>query len=199
MLALSTLCLAPEDDLPRALRALPELSVDAAALHRPPRPLEVSRLVEATKRVRIVAVFGDACDGVPVPLLVVDGGAAGADRERSLEALCRRIHAIRGARVALRTPSDPAREHPSPEEIAVVASEVRHAGYWHDAARGGASWLDAAGRALLGASFDPLSGADLRGLRDALQASAPAVVTLAPGAPRPALLEAIRLARSVFR
>jgi hypothetical protein len=199
VLALSTLCLEPEDDLPRALRAVSELPVDAAALHRPPHPLEIFRLAEAAKRVRIVAIFGGGCDGLPVPVWVIDGGAAGADRERSLEELCRRLHAIRGARVALRTPSDPAREHPSPEEIAVVASEVRHAGYWHDVARGGEAWLDAAGRALFGASFDPLSGADLRGLRDALPAAAPAVLTLAPGAPRPALLEAIRLARGVFR
>jgi len=169
--------------------------VEAAALHRPARREEAPALAGLARRWRYCAQFGAGGADVGCRLVVVEGGPAGADRERSLEELCRAVHALRGVRVALRTPKE-AGHHPSPEEIALVAAEVKGAGYWHDEARGGAAHLEAAGVHLLGASFDPLLAADLVGLRQALPAAAPKVVACRPGAP---LDEALRLARGVFR
>ncbi|MHC4817650.1 MAG: hypothetical protein ACYTF8_06320, partial [Planctomycetota bacterium] len=130
--------------------------------------------------------------------LVVDGGPAGDDREASLESLCRRLHALRGWKVALRTPGAPD-HHPAPGEIALVREAVAHVGYWHDADRGGEAWLEAAARDLLGASFDPLTDLDLAGLRDALPRAAPAVVACAPGTARDDVAEALRCASGIFK
>jgi hypothetical protein len=113
--------------------------------------------------VRIVAVFSDE----PGPdtgaaLLVVEGGAAGEDREASLDALCRRLHGLRRLKVGVRTPADE-EHHPSPDEMVKIHETLRHVGYWHDASRGGEEYLTVAERFLLGVSFDPLE-ADVQGL-----------------------------------
>jgi hypothetical protein len=99
--------------------------------------------------------------------------------------------------VALRTPRD-ADAHPSPAELRLVHEAVRHVGYWHDVARGGGEWLDAAGRLLRGASFHPLETPDLAGLRDALGGGMPAVVACPAGTERAEVAEALRCARGVF-
>ena len=194
MLALSTAC-APEDlALDAAVASFKDLGVAAVALHRPPTPDEARALQPLARRVRIVAVFGDEFGpDVGAPLLVVEGGPAGEDREATLDALCRRLHALRRFKVALRTPLD-GDHHPSPDEIVKVHETLRHVGYWHDAVRGGEEFLTAAERFLLGASFDPLE-ADVAGLADALPAYAPAVVVCEPDRVR----EAVRVARGHFR
>ncbi|MDH3593125.1 MAG: hypothetical protein OER88_14665, partial [Planctomycetota bacterium] len=156
-------------------------------------------LARLARRVRCVAVFGAAPGAnVGASVLVVEGGAADDDRERSLDALCRRLHALRGIRIALRTPLD-ASHHPAPEEVALVQEAVRHVGYWHDATRDGAAHLETAARYLEGASGHPLEIADLPGLRDALPRLAPFVVACPPGTDGEELDEALRCARGVFR
>ncbi len=194
MLALSTAC-APEDlALDAAVLSFKDHGVGAVALHRPPTTEEARALQPLARRVRIVAVFGAAFGpDVGAPLLVVEGGPSGDDREATLDALCRRLHALRRFKVALRTPADP-EHHPSPDEIVKVHETLRHVGYWHDAARGGEEFLTAAERFLLGASFDPLED-DIAGLADAMPAYAPAVVVCEPDRVR----EALRRARGHFR
>jgi hypothetical protein len=194
VLALSTAC-APEDlALDAAVLSFKDHGVGAVALHRPPTPEEARALQPLARRVRIVAVFGDDFGpDVGAPLLVVDGGVAGDDREASLDALCRRLHALRRLKVALRTPAD-SDHHPSPDEIVKVHETLRHVGYWHDAKRGGEEFLTAAERFLLGASFDPLED-DIAGLADAMPAYAPAVVECETDKIR----EAVRRARGHFR
>jgi len=198
LLALSTSCAPPDLDLDRAVAAFHDLRVRAVALHRAARPEEASRLARQARRVAIVAVWTELAPGdLGRPILVVDGGPAAADREASLEALCRRLHALREFPVALRTPAAGETEHPAPFELALVHEAARHVGYWHDATRGGAAYLDAAGPLLRGASFHPLHDVDLVGLRDALPAAGPAVVDC-PGASRVETVEALRRARGVF-
>ncbi len=194
MIALSTAC-AGQDDLAACLTAFHGLEAEAAALHRPARREEAPALAALARRWHYAAVFGAGGADVGCRLVVLEGGPAGTDRERSLEELCRRIHALRGARVALRTPLDPA-HHPSPAEIGLIASEVKGTGYWHEEARGGLAHLAAAGGHLLGASFDPLLESDLVALREALPAAAPKVILCRPGAP---LAEALRIALGIFR
>lgn len=194
VLALSTACAAEDLTLDAAVASFKDLGVGAVALHRPPTPEEARALQPLARRVRIVAVFGDELGpNVGAPLLVVEGGPAGEDREASLDALCRRLHGFRPLKVALRTPADPD-HHPSPDEIVKVHETLRHVGYWHDAARGGEEFLTAAERFLLGASFDPLEG-DTAGLADALPAFAAAVIVCEPDR----LREAVRVARGHFR
>jgi hypothetical protein len=195
VLALSTACAAEELPLDRAVESFRDLGVAAVALHRPPSPEEARALRPLARRVRLVAIFGDEPGAdVGAPILVVEGGPAGEDREASLEALCRRLHALRRFKVGLRTPAEPG-HHPSPEEVALVHETLRHVGYWHDAARGGEEHLALAERHLLGASFDPLSAVDLAGLADALPSYAPAVVACDPERVR----DAVRRARGFFR
>jgi hypothetical protein len=199
VLALSTLCADADSPLDRVVASFRDLGVRAVALHRPALEAEARRLAAFAKHVRVVAVFGDGPGAdVGAPILVVDGGPAGDDREASLESLCRRLHALRGWKVALRTPGAPD-HHPAPGEIALVREAVAHVGYWHDADRGGEAWLEAAARDLLGASFDPLTDLDLAGLRDALPRAAPAVVACAPGTARDEVAEALRCASGIFK
>jgi len=173
VLGISTRC-APEDyELDRAVRSLAALRVDAFALHREPSAGELRRLAGA----RVVAVFAE-------------------NRERSLEELCRRLHGL--GRLALRTPPD-AEHHPAPGEIALIAAELRHVGYWHDATRGGEAYLEAAGAHLFGASFHPLEVEDLVGLRTALPDRAPAIVDCPPTMSKEELREAVRRAQGYFR
>jgi hypothetical protein len=199
VLALSTLCAAADRPLDRVVASFRDLGVGAVALHRPALEAEARGLVALARRVPVIAVFGDEPGAdVGAPLLVVEGGPAGADREASLDDLCRRLHALRDWKVALRTP--PAVDHhPAPDEIALVREALGHVGYWHDAARGGDAWLEAAARDLLGASFDPLGHVDLVGLRDALPRAAPAVVACASGTARDEVAEALRCARGIFK
>ena len=198
MLALSTLCADADRPLDRVVASFRDLGVRAVALHRPAQTVEARGLAAIARMARVVAVFGEAPGAdVGTPLLVVEGGPAADDREVSLESLCRRLHALRDWRVALRTP--PASDHhPAPGEIALVREALGHVGYWHDAARGGEAYLEAAARDLLGASFDPLTDVDLAGLRDALPAAAPAVVACASGTARDEVAEALRCARGIF-
>jgi hypothetical protein len=199
VLALSTLCAEADRPLDRVVASFRDLGVRAVALHRPALEAEARGLAVLAKRARVVAVFGDEPGAnVGVPLLVVEGGPAAPDREASLEDLCRRLHALRDWKLALRTPPA-ADHHPAPDEIALVREAVGHVGYWHDAARGGDAWLEAAARDLLGASFDPLADTDLVGLRDALPRTAPAVVACAPGTARDEVAEALRCARGIFK
>lgn len=199
MLALSTRCAPEEWTLDRIVASLREFGVDGVALHRPATPEEARALASRAPRVPLVAVFGEEAGGsLRAPLLVVEGGAAGPDREASLEDLCRRLHALRVTALALRTPAEP-ENHPAPGEIALVAESLRNVGYWHDAHRGAEDYLDAAGRLVRGASFHPLLCDDLAGIRDALPSSAPAVVDCPPGTSRDELREALRRARSFFR
>lgn len=198
MLALSTSCADAEKPLDRVVASFRDLGVRAVALHRPAEPTEARRLAAFAKRVQVVAVFGDRPGAdVGAPLLVVEGGPAGADREATLEDLCRRLHAWRGWKVALRTPPSPD-HHPAPDEIALIREAVAHVGYWHDADRGGDAYLEAAARDLLGASFDPRTDPDLAGLREALPRAAPAVVALAAGTAGEEVAEALRCARGIF-
>jgi hypothetical protein len=199
LLALSTLCGDADALLDRVVASFRDLGVRAVALHRPAREAEARRLAAFAKRVRFVAVFGDEPGAnVGAPILVVEGGPAGEDREASLEELCRRLHALSDWKVALRTPLAPD-HHPAPGEIALVREALAHVGYWHDADRGGGAHLEEAARDLLGASFDPLTDLDLAGLRDALPRAAPAVVACAPGAAPDQVAEALRCARGIFR
>lgn len=203
MLALSTRCAPADLPLDRAVAALLRQSASglgALALHRPPGDDEARGLAGLRKRPRIVAVFAEtAVRDLGRPVLVVEGGPADEqDREASLLALCRRLHALREFDLALRTPGDEGR-HPAPHEIEMVRSELRNVGYWHDAARGGDAYLDAAARWLKGASFHPLEHDDLAGLRDALPSGAHAVVDCPPGTPTEELAEAVARARSHFR
>jgi len=198
LLALSTLSADADLPLDRAVAAFRDLGVRAVALHRPALEAEARRLAAFAKRVRVVAVFGEGPGAnVGAPILVVEGGPAADDREASLESLCRRLHPLRGWRVALRTPPAPD-HHPAPGEIALVREALAHVGYWHDSDRGGEAHLEAAARDLLGASFDPLASIDLAGLRDALPRAAPAVVACAPGTARHDVAEALRCARGIF-
>jgi len=194
VLALSTACAAEDLTLDAAVASFKDMGVGAVALHRSPTPDEARALVPLGRRVRIVAVFADEPGpDIGVSLLVVEGGLAGEDRDVSLDALCRRLHALRRFKIALRTPADPD-HHPSPDEMVHVHETLRHVGYWHEAARGGEEYLTVAERFLLGASFDPLE-ADVAGLADALPAFAPAVIVCEPDRVR----DAIRLARAHFR
>jgi hypothetical protein len=199
VLALSTQCSDPDLALDRAVASFQDLGVRAVALHRPAADEEARRLAGLAKRVRVVAVFGEAPGAdVGAPVLVVEGGAAGADREASLEDLCRRLHALRAFQVALRTPPGPD-HHPAPDEVALVREALDHVGYWHDADRGGAAYLDVAARYLLGASFQPLTDVDLVGLRDALPRRAAAVVVCPPRAAPDEIRQALHCARGIFR
>ncbi|MCZ6574072.1 MAG: hypothetical protein ACE10D_11630 [Planctomycetota bacterium] len=204
MLALCTRIAPPRTPLPEAAEALAAwgLELGAVALHRPPRRVEIPGLKRGKQR--ILAVFADAeMFGLGEPgdvgcsLLVVDGGEAGPDREASLEDLCRRLHALRSFRVALRTPAGP-EEHPSPAEVSLVAEALPGIGYWHDAARGGDDYLHAAAPLLFGASFAAAGTADLKVLRDALPGGAPVVVDGAPGLEREVVVDAVMRARGIF-
>lgn len=194
MLALSTACAAEDLTLDAAITTFKDLGVGAVALHRAPTPEEARALVPLARRVRIVAVFCDAPGpDIGAPLLVVEGGPAGEDRDASLDALCRRLHGLRRFKIGLRTPPDE-EHHPSPDELEKIHDMLKHVGYWHDASRGGEEYLTVAERYLLGASFDPLE-ADVQGLADAMPTFAPAVIVCEPERVR----EAIRLARVHFR
>jgi len=194
VLALSTACAAEDLALDAAVSSFRDLDVGAVALHRLPTPAEAQALVSLARRVRIVATFGDERGpDIGVPLLVVEGGPADEDREASLDALCRRLHALRPLKIALRTPPD--EDHlPSPDEMEKVHETLRHVGYWHDAARGGEEYLAVAERFLLGASFDPET-ADVAALAESMPSYAPAVIVCDPERVR----DAIRLARVHFR
>lgn len=199
VLAISTRCVPVDRSLDRAAAALRALGLDAIALHRPAEADEARALASARRGLRIVAVFGETTGGdFGRPLLVVEGGPALEVREASLDALCRRLHALRGLPVAVRTPEG-AGGHPAPHEIALLAETVRGVGYFHDAARGGDAYLDAAGPLLRGACFDPLVLADAAGLREALPGGAPAVIDCEPGRPKDEVAEAIACARGWFR
>jgi len=82
--------------------------------------------------------------------------------------------------------------------LALIRSDLKSVGYWHDLARGGEAYLDAASRWLMGASFHPLEEADLVGIRDALPASAPAVIDCPESTSREEIREALARARSYF-
>jgi hypothetical protein len=195
VLALSTACAPPDSTLDVAVASFKDTGVGAVALHRAPTPAEARALAPLARRVRIVAVFADEPGpDIGAPLLVVEGGPAADDREASLDALCRRLHALRRFKVALRTPASED-DHPSPDEIGVIHETLRHVGYWHDASRGAEEYLTTAERYLLGASFDPLGEDDLPGLADAMPAYAPAVIVCEPDR----LREAILRARGHFR
>ena len=189
---------APADlSLPAALPVLLEHGpgITALALHREPSAAELRGFRALRQRLRIVAVYGSP-PGADLgrPLVVVEGGPADEDREASLLELCRRLHAFRDHDIALRTPVADG-DHPAPHEIELVHSELPGVGYFHDAARGGAAYLDAAARRLHGAAFHPLELDDLSALRDALPAAAPAVIECGFDE----LGEAVRRAQGVFR
>jgi len=200
-LALSTSCGAENTPLPEIVDSFRELGVAAIALHRPPNATELPALAAQARRVPVVALFGDPESAPPgMPLVVIEGGPAPvdpADRERALEELCRRLHAIQGPALALRTPRSE-HEFPSPMELPLLREALPRVGYWHDVARGGEEFLEACGGALRGASFDPLATAELVGVRDALADRAPAVVALAPGSGIAMVREALAYARSMF-
>lgn len=199
MLAISTHACPRDLPLADAVRSLRDLGLDAIALHRPPHDAEVAALAQVARRVRIVAVFGAPHAEIPCRLVVVEGGeVSGDDRGTSLEALCRRLHALRDYTVAVRPPPDE-NHHPWAREIPLLAGAVKHVGYWHEPARAGSDYLDQAAPFLKGASFHPLSGVDLVGLRDALPGSAPAVIACSEGTDHEELQEAVRYARRVFR
>ncbi len=199
MLALSTSCAPPTLPLDRALSAFRHFRIGVAVLHRAPEDGESAGMAALAGRIRVAALFGESPRSTAgAGLLVVEGGPAAKERERSLDALCRRLHALRGYRVALRTPAT-AEEHPSAAEIPLVCEAVRHAGYWHDLGRGGEGYLDAAERHLLGASFDPRRDERLLALRDALPAAALATVWLPAGTARPEVAVALDRARAIFR
>ncbi len=199
MLAISTHACPRDLPLAEAVASLRDVGLDAIALHRAPHGAEIAALAQVARRARIVAVFGEPCSGLSCRLVVVEGGAvSGDDREVSLEELCRRLHAFRDYSVAVRPPPDE-NHHPLAHEIPLLAAAVRHVGYWHEPARAGDDYLDQAASYLKGASFEPLSGVDLAGLRDALPASAPAVIACGEGTNTEGLKEAVRYARRVFR
>jgi hypothetical protein len=195
LLAVSTRCAPASYSLDRAVASLKDFRVPSVVLHRAPEGVETRALTRTGAR--IVAVFSNvAVDGVPT--LVVEGGPADADdRQRSLLALCRRLHALRGFSVALRASRGPD-DHPAPEEIDLIRGEVAWAGYWHEPDRAGAAHLDAGARWLLGASFHPLEIDDLGALRAALPAAAPAVVDCPHGTSREEVAEAVARAGSYF-
>ena len=202
-IALSTSCGAPDRSLPDLVSSFAALNVGAVALHRPPGSGELSALVPMARRIFFVAVFGDrAWSGAP--LLVVEGGRApddGVERERALEELCRKLHALRAPALAIRTPLDP-HAFPAPFELQHLRDALPRLGYWHDVSRGGEEFLAAAGAAIAGASINPLGNPlgepDFAGLRDVLGARMPVVVALAPGAERDLIVEALACARGVF-
>ena len=199
MLAISTHACPRDLPLADAVESLRDLGLDAIALHRGPQAGEIAALARVARRARIVAVFGEPCAELSCRLVVVEGGAVtGDDREASLEELCRRLHAFRDYSVAVRPPPDE-NHHPLAHEIPLLTAAVRHVGYWHEPARAGDDYLDQAAPYLLGASFHPRAGVDLAGLRDALPASAPAVIACPEGTDPRELQEAVRFARRVFR
>jgi len=201
-LALSTSCGAADATLPSIVGRFRELGVRAVALHRHPVAAELYELATFARRVPLVALFGDGVGpDAGAPLLVTDGGPAPDDpfeRERMLEQLCRRMHALAWASIALRTPSTAA-EFPAPHEIALVREAVPKVGYWHDTARAGEAYLEACGDAIRGASFDPFLFHDLAGLNSVLGERAPAVVTLASGVEWGMVQEGVACAGAVFR
>ena len=198
-LALSTSCGAKNAPLPEIVDSFRELGVAAIALHRPPDPAELRALAAQARRVPVVALFGDPASAPPgMPLVVIEGGPApveSADRERALEELCRRLHAIQDLALALRTPRSKD-AFPSPLELPLLREALPSVGYWHDVARGGEEFLEACGGALRGASFDPLATAEVAGVRDALADRAPAVEALPAGSAT--VREALAYARSMF-
>jgi len=192
MLALATSCAPPDWPLDRTVDALRELGAGTFALHRGPD----AREARALRTRDVVAVFDEP--GAADVLHVLEARPANPDdREASLEALCRDLHRFREHRLALRTPPAPD-HHPAPEEIALVAEALPFCGYWHDVARGGPDYAEAAGGLLRGVSFDPLRTDDLHALRDLAGRALPAVVWLAPGTPRDEVAEAWRRARGTF-
>jgi len=200
VLALSTSCAPGDWPLEKVLASFRRFEgLRRVALHRPPDAAEARGMTRFIRAFEIVALFTDAPEGsLGVPLLVVEGGpAAEGDREQSLEGLCRRLHAFKGHRVALRPPAAPG-GHPAPDEIALVHEALGFVGYWHEPARAGEEYLEAAARMVLGASFHPLREKDPAGLRQALPFSAPAVVACPPDTPRAEVAEALRCARGLF-
>jgi len=200
VLALATSHAEPDAALSEVVEAMRPLGVRAVALHREVEPGEERSLAAYARMVRFVAIFGSRpLPGADRLVLVVEGRPAAGDRERSLEELCRALHPLRrwGLTVALRTPADPG-AHPAPSELAQIAGALPFVRYWHDAARGGAAYLEAAGALLAGASFHPLGDVDLPGIRDALPSSGPAVVACPGGTPANELREAWACARGVF-
>jgi len=201
-LALSTSCGAADAALPVVLAGFRELDVRAIALHRRPTSAELDELAALARRVPFVAVFGDGSGAnAGSPLLVTDAGPAPedpAERERALEDLCRRLHALAWPAIALRTPASAA-EFPAPHEIQLIREALPKVGYWHDVARGGEAHLEACGDAIRGASFDPFLYTDLRGLKSALGERTPAVVTLASGVSWGMVREGVACAGAVFR
>lgn len=172
--------------------------VRAVALHREPSVEEIAGLRPIARHFRIVAVFGaDTHTRGGGAILVVDGGVAGEDRERSLEELCRRLHRLREFPVALRTPEDGS-HHPAPYEVEMVRSSLPNVGYWHDADRGEQEYLEVAQRWMRGASFHPLTDVDLAGIRDALPRGAPGVVACPPETSMAEVKEALARARGYF-
>ncbi len=137
-------------------------------------------------------------------------------RERQLEALARFVHSARsqapGLRVALSVPASPAGLL-DPEGLRLLLAErsLEGLGYWHDLGtvqtrsalglEAAGAWLEAAGRACLGASLqDAVQGRDrlLPGegevdfalVAEYLPAGAQRVLSLAPGYPEAAVREA---------
>ena len=201
MLAISTHACDPEASLAEAVESLRRYDIRNLVLHRAPKAAERSALARAAKKCRIVAVFAEEPSPIDDAMWVTDGGVAGEDREASVEDLCRRLHAARGGRrvrIAIRAAIDPG-HHPAPNELEWIVQSLRDVGYWHEPARAGEAYLDAGARYLCGASFHPLETPDLVGLRDALPASAPAVIQCGPGCSHEELDEAVRCARGVFR
>lgn len=198
LLALSTSCCPRKIPLDQALASFRDYGLAAVALHRPARPEEAKALIPYLRKTRIVAVFDGPGADVGCPLIVVEGGRAGPDRDESLDELCRRLHALRAYRVAVRTPLD-GDHHPSPIELPLLREALPQIGYWHDADRGGEEFLHAADAMIFGASFHPLLDADLLAIRATLPAGGPAVVALPAGSPREEILDALDRARGVFR
>jgi hypothetical protein len=195
LLAVSTRCVPASYPLDRAVASLRDFRVPSVALHRAPEEPETRALAQSGARV--VAVFSNApVDGVPT--LVVEGGPAdAADRERSLDELCRRLYALKGFQVAVRSPREEG-DHPAPGEIELIRGEVAWAGYWHEPARVSSEYLDRAALWVVGASFHPLEIDDLGALRAALPAAGPAVVDCPHGTSRAEVAEAVARAGSYF-
>jgi len=199
MLALSTVCAPSDWSLDKVLASFRSFEgLRRVALHRPPDAAEAKRMATFVRGFEIVALFTDRpAPLLGVPLLVVQGGPAAEDREASLEDLCRRLHAFKGRRVALRPPAV-AGGHPAPDEIALVHEALAFVGYWHEPGRAGEEYLDAAARIVWGAPFHPLKDPDPAGLAQALPSGAPAVVACPPGTPRAEVAEALRRAAGLF-